>query len=286
MIPGLGALGGLGLLLVLAPLLWPASRRTARPRRGSGRIADRLERAGVRAITPGLFVPVSVVIGLAAGALALAATGLPVVAALATIAAAVAPWTVLGWRARTRIRAARALWPVVVDALVASIRAGMPLPDAVAALAEEGPAPLRSGFARFAERWRETGTTSVALDAAKAHFADPTADRLLEILRMARQVGGTELPSVLRDLAVHLRADLALRSEMEARQSWVTGAGKLGLTAPWIVLVLLATRPEGAAAYGTAAGGLLIACAAVVTLAAYRAMVAIGRLPEDRRWFR
>ena len=241
---------------------------------------------GVRAITPGLFVPVSVVIGLAAGALALAATGLPVVAALATIAAAVAPWTVLGWRARTRIRAARALWPVVVDALVASIRAGMPLPDAVAALAEEGPAPLRSGFARFAERWRETGTTSVALDAAKAHFADPTADRLLEILRMARQVGGTELPSVLRDLAVHLRADLALRSEMEARQSWVTGAGKLGLTAPWIVLVLLATRPEGAAAYGTAAGGLLIACAAVVTLAAYRAMVAIGRLPEDRRWFR
>ena len=85
---------------------------------------------------------------------------------------------------------------------------------------------------------------------------------------------------------MHLRADLALRSEMEARRSWVTGAGKLGLAAPWIVLALLATRPEGAAAYGTAAGGLLIAGAAVVTLGAYRVMVAIGRLPEDRRWFR
>ena len=74
---------------------------------------------------------------------------------------------------------------------------------------------------------------------------------------MAREVGGTELPSVLRDLAVHLRADLALRAEVEARQSWVTGAGKLGLAAPWIVLVLLATRPGGGRRLRHAAGGLL-----------------------------
>lgn len=286
MIPALGALGGVGLLLTIAPLLWPASRRPVRPTDGRDRIAERLEQAGVRSVAPGLVVPVSVLLGLAAGALALAVTALPVVAALATVTAGVAPWAVLGWRARGRIRAVRALWPVVVDALVASLRAGMPLPDAVAALATEGPAPLRPGFARFAERWEESGTTSGALDAAKAHFADPTADRLIEILRMGRQVGGAELPGVLRDLAVHLRADLALRSEMEARQSWVTGAGRLGLAAPWIVLVLLASRPEGAAAYGTPAGGLLIGGAAAVTLLAYRVMLAIGRLPEDRRWFR
>lgn len=286
MIPALGALGGTGVLLLLSPLLWPASRRVARRRPAGDRIADRLERAGVRTVPPGLFVPASVLVGLAAGAVALAATGLPAVAALAVLAAGSAPWLVLGWRARARARAARALWPVVVDALVAAMRAGMPLPDAVAALATEGPAVLRPGFALFERRWRETGTTSVALDSAKAQFADPTADRLIEILRMARQVGGSELPSVLRDLAVHLRADLALRAEMEARQSWVTGAGKLGLAAPWIVLVLLATRPEGAAAYGTPAGAVLIGGAAAVTAIAYRVMVAIGRLPEDRRWFR
>jgi tight adherence protein B len=285
-IPALGALGGAGLLLVASPILWPRSRRAATVRRGSDRIADRLEQAGVRGIAPGLFLPVSLLLGLAAGALAEALTGLPAVAALALLAAVVAPWVVLGRRARARVRAARGLWPVVVDALVASVRAGMPLPDAIAALAAEAPVPLRPGFVLFERRWRETGTTEVALDAAKARFADPTADRLIEILRMARQVGGSELPSVLRDLAIHLRADLALRSEMEARQSWVTGAGKLGLAAPWIVLVLLATRPEGAAAYGTPAGAVLVVSAALVTLIAYRVMVAIGRLPEDRRWFR
>jgi len=52
------------------------------------------------------------------------------------------------------------------------------------------------------------------------------------------------------------------------------------------VLVLLATRPEAAAAYGTPAGAVLIVVAAGVTVGAYRIMVAIGRLPEDRRWFR
>lgn len=286
MIPALGALGGVGLLLLIAPLLWPA--RSAAPRRhpAAHHIADRLARAGFPPFAPGLFVTVSVLLGLVAAALALALTGLAPVAALALLAAALAPWSVAGWRARARGRAARQLWPEVVDHLVGSVRAGRPLPEAVAALAEEGPAPLRAGFAVFDRGWRETGTADPAFDAAKEHFGDPTADRLFEILRMARQVGGTELPAVLRALAAHLRQDLALRAEMEARQSWVTGAGKLGLGAPWIVLALLATRPEAARAYGSAAGSILILVAAGVTLLAYRVMLALGRLPEDRRWFR
>jgi tight adherence protein B len=231
-----------------------------------------------------VLVAVSAVLALAAAALVLATTGLPAVAALTLLAAALTPWTVAGWRARSRQRAARGLWPEVVDHLVAAIRAGMPLPDALASLSERGPAALRPGFRRFEERWRRTGTVGPALDDLKQHFGDATADRLIEVLRMAREVGGTELPSVLRDLAVHLRQDLALRAEVEARQSWVTNAGKLGLAAPWIVLGLLCTRQEAAAAYATPQGTLLLLAAAGVTLLAYRVMLAIGRLPEDRRW--
>jgi tight adherence protein B len=73
---------------------------------------------------------------------------------------------------------------------------------------------------------------------------------------------------------------------VEARQSWVTNAGKLGLAAPWIVLGLLCTRPEAARAYATPQGTVLLLVAAAVTLVAYRVMLAIGRLPDDRRWFR
>ena len=287
MIPLLGAAGGAGLVLVASPWLWPRRPRARPAARGwVAAVEDRLGRAGLPPTAPGVFVTVSVVLGATAAALVLALTGLSAVAALALVVGTLVPWTVAGWRARSRLRAARGLWPEVVDHLVAAVRAGMPLPDALAAFAESGPPPLRPGFRRFEERWRRTGTVGPALDDAKQHFADPTADRLIEVLRMAREVGGTELPSVLRDLAAHLRQDLALRAEVEARQSWVTNAGKLGLAAPWIVLGLLATRPEAARAYATPQGTVLLLAAAGVTLVAYRVMLAIGRLPEDRRWFR
>lgn len=287
MIPLLGALGGTGIVLVASPWLWPRRARAgAALSRWSASVEDRLGRAGFPSTAPGVFVAMSVVIGLAGAAVVLALTGLTAVAVLMLIVGAFAPWTVAGWRARSRQHAARGLWPEVVDHLVAAIRAGMPLPDALASLSERGPAPLRPGFRRFEDRWRRTGTVGPALDDLKQHFADPTSDRLIEVLRMAREVGGTELPSVLRDLAIHLRQDLALRAEVEARQSWVTNAGKLGLAAPWIVLGLLCTRPEAAQAYATPQGTLLLLAAAVVTLVAYRVMLAIGRLPEDRRWFR
>lgn len=287
MIPLLGALGGAGLLLLVSPLLWPG--RTTRPFGGRGwstAIEARLERAGFPRMSAAVFVLTSVVLGLVAGALVLALSGLAAAAGLAIVAAAGTPWAVAGARGRARLRAARGLWPEVVDHLVAAIRAGMPLPDAIAALADSGPQALRPGFRRFAARWHRTGTVGPALDELKEHFADPTADRLIEVLRMAREVGGTELPAVLRDLAAHLRQDLALRAEVEARQSWVTNAGKLGLAAPWIVLGLLASRPEAAAAYATPTGTALLLGAAGVTLVAYRVMLAIGRLPDERRWFR
>ncbi|WP_375389560.1 type II secretion system F family protein [uncultured Amnibacterium sp.] len=282
-----GALGGAGLLLVASPWIWP--RGASRPRSArswAGTVEERLGRAGFPRMAPGVFVAVSVVLGLVVAAVVVAGTGLAAAAGLAFAVSACTPWLLAGHRARTRLRAARGLWPEVVDHLVAAIRAGMPLPDAIAALADTGPVALRPAFRRFAGRWRRTGTVGPALDDLKEHLADPTADRLIEVLRMAREVGGTELPTVLRDLAAHLRQDLALRAEVEARQSWVTNAGKLGLAAPWIVLALLASRPEAAAAYATTTGTVLLVAAAFVTLLAYRVMLAIGRLPDDRRWFR
>jgi tight adherence protein B len=119
----------------------------------------------------------------------------------------------------------------------------------------------------------------------KTNLADPVADRIVETLRMARQVGGTELTTVLRALAGAVRADAALRAEVESRQSWIRGAAVLGVVAPWVILALLAMRPEGARAYGSPGGIVLILVGAAVSLVAYRLMLRLGRLPEPRRWF-
>ena len=102
---------------------------------------------------------------------------------------------------------------------------------------------------------------------------------------MARQVGGTELTAVLRALSTAVRAEAALRAEVEARQSWIRGAAVLGVVAPWVILVLLSLRPEGARAYATAEGVTVVLAGAVVSVVAFRLMLRVGRLPEPRRWF-
>ncbi|BDZ40882.1 hypothetical protein GCM10025865_01810 [Paraoerskovia sediminicola] len=58
------------------------------------------------------------------------------------------------------------------------------------------------------------------------------------------------------------------------------------MAAPWLVLALLATRPSTAAAYDSVTGGLVLAGGAVASVVAYRAMIRIGRLPDDARVLR
>ena len=124
------------------------------------------------------------------------------------------------------------------------------------------------------------------LDALKDRFADPVADRVIEALRITREVGGTDLGTTLRSLATMLRADQRTRGELEARQSWTVGAARLAVVAPWAVLVIFGTRTNTAAAFDSPMGVLVLAGGAALTLFAYWLMLRIGTLPEDRRVLR
>ncbi|MEV4775303.1 type II secretion system F family protein [Microbacterium sp. LWH12-1.2] len=280
----LGAMLAAGLLLCLSPWLWPPRPREERVLRRSP-LTRLLEEAGYGAVEPRVVVAVIIAIGLAAASVVWLLTGLLVLAVLAALAGAAASIMFLRAR-RLRLRKARRqLWPDICDLLIASIRVGLSLPDAVASLAESAPGMLRPAFVVFARDLRATGRFESSLDRLKASLADPIADRIIETLRMARQVGGTELTGVLRALSSSVRADAALRGEVEARQSWIRGAAVLGAVAPWVILALLVMRPEGAAAYGSPEGVMVICAGAAVSVIAFRIMLRIGRLPEPRRWF-
>jgi tight adherence protein B len=280
-----GLLLGVGLLLVASPFLWPrtASARPSRSPLDGWR--TRLAQAGLGRVAVGVPIAVSILAGLVAGAVVLAIAPVPALALGAAGLGAAVPLAVLSARARALRKTLRLAWPDLVDHLVSGIRAGLPLAEAVGALAEVGPAETRVAFRTFERRAMGSGNLASALDGLKADLADPIADRIVETLKMAREVGGSELPSVLRALATSLRADAAVRSEVEARQSWVRGAARLGVVAPWVVLLLLASRPEAAAAYNSPAGLVLLGIGLAVTVVAYRVMIALGRLPDERRWF-
>ncbi len=279
----LGAALGLGLVLAASPWLWPRRAQRADPRRS--RVVDRLTQAGLDGIPPLAVGAASLLLGVVAAGVALALAPVVAIAAAAFAAGALAPPLAVRWRARRRRRAQAAVWPDVVDHLVSAVRSGLALPDAVAQLPDAGPELTRPAFAAYAADHRATGSFAYALDRLKDRLADPVADRILETLRMARDVGGSEVTTVLRDLAAYLRVDLATRSELEARQTWVVNAARLGVAAPWIVLLILSTRPEAAQAYNAPGGIALIAGGAVVTLIAYRVMLRIGALPTEARWF-
>ena len=173
-----------------------------------------------------------------------------------------------------------------MDHLGSGIRAGLALPEAVAQIGERGPVELREAFTAFAEDYRATGRFGESLDALKARLADPVADRIVEALRLTRDVGGTDLGRLLRTLSTFLREDVRTRGELEARQSWTVYAARLAVAAPWIVLALLATRPEAAAAYDTPAGLAVLAVGGACTVVAYLVMLRIARLPDDPRVLR
>lgn len=281
----LGAVLAAGLLLCASPWLWPASEREPQRSRRDDWLTRLMDEAGFASVERYRVVVVIVALMLVAAAVVWLVTGIPVLAVLGAIAAGTAPIAFLRSRRLRLLKARRQLWPDVCDLLVAAIRVGLSLPDAVASLAESAPAAVRPAFVVFARDLRATGRFESSIDRLKGALADPIADRIIEALKMARQVGGTELTGVLRALSSSVRADAALRGEVEAKQSWIRGAAVLGVIAPWVILVLLALRPEGAQAYTSAQGVIVICAGAVVSVIAFRIMLRIGRLPEPRRWF-
>ena len=156
----------------------------------------------------------------------------------------------------------------------------------MAQLAHRGPVELREPFGRFAHDYRAGGRFGDALDALKESLADPVADRIVEALRLTREVGGTDLGRLLRTLSTFLREDARTRGELEARQSWTVNGARLAVAGPWVVLGFLATRPETAAAYNSVTGAAVLAGGAACSAAAYHLMLRIGRLPEEERVLR
>ena len=280
-----GAVLAAGVLLMVSPWVWPTSPGARGRDARAGRLGRLLEDSGMSRVSVTAVVAVAGACAVVAAAIAWLVTPVPALALVAGAAGALAPFAWPRARRSKLLRTRRGLWPDVCDLLISSVRAGMSLPDAVASLAGSAPIELRPAFAAFARDIAASGHFDSSIQRLKTNLADPVADRIVETLRMARQVGGTELTAVLRALATSVRADAALRAEVESRQSWIRGAAVLGVVAPWVILALLAMRPEGASAYGSPTGIALILIGAVLSFVAYRLMLRLGRLPEPRRWF-
>ena len=162
----------------------------------------------------------------------------------------------------------------------------MALPEAISQLRTSGPEELQPAFAAFSAVYRSSGRFSESLEVLKRALSDPVGDRVVETLRLARDVGGSDLGRLLRTLSAFLRDDARVRGELESRQSWTVNAARLAVAAPWVLLLLLGARPSAVAAYNSTSGAFVLVFGAVVSLLAYRLMMRIGRLPSESRVLR
>lgn len=282
----LGLLLAIGLLLIWhsGPRRAPAGPRSERST--LQRTDELLAQAGYPSIRAQQLFGVCAAFAIVAFALVLVVSRSATIAVAFAGFAAYSPVALVKVRRRQRTVELRDLWPDVVDNLASAVRAGMSLPEAVSQLAVRGPEQLREPFQTFAEDYRATGRFGACLDRLKESLADPVADRIVESLRVAREVGGSDLGRLLRTLSQFLREDARTRAELETRQGWTVNAARLALAAPWVVLGLLSLRPETVVAYNSAAGVLVLAVGGGVSLPAYRVMLRIARLPEEERVLR
>ena len=267
---------------------WVPEPRPVRPRRVSlmDRLRDELVQAGYQSVGPRSLVVACLLALVVVALLLYATTRVAPVAACFALMAGYGPLALVRMRARRRRANLRELWPDAVDNITSGVRAGLALPEALSQLAIRGPEELRPAFQAFAEDYRASGRFHDCLDRLKDRLSDPVGDRLVESLRIAREVGGSDLGRLLRTLSTFLREDSRTRSELETRQGWTVNAARLAVAAPWIVLAMLCTRPESIQAYATTTGTVVLLVGAGVSAAAYRIMVFIGRLPEDERVLR
>ena len=284
--PLVGLLFGLGVFLVLRSGSAAPARR---PRTGPTRAElthDLLAQAGIEGVTPTQLVTASGVLGLLVALLVFATSQVPLIGLIFGCFAGAVPLLLVRRRRAQRSTELREVWPEAVDNLASGVRAGLSLPEALTQLGDRGPEQLRSAFRRFGEDYRATGRFGESLDRLKSNLADPVGDRVVEALRMAREVGGTDLGRLLRTLSTFLREDARTRAELETRQGWTVNAARLALCAPWAVLLLLASKPNAVDAYSSAAGTVVLLGGAAVSFVAYRLMMRIARLPVERRVLR
>lgn len=272
---------GIGVLLIWSAFYLP---RTTRSRsRGTGRLHDLLARAGMGEVTSSSLVALCAVLALTALVLVqVVSRAFPVALAFGVIAGAL-PLSILAGRARRRQREFAEVWPEAVDNLASAVRAGLSLPDGLAGLAVSGPEALRDAFGQFALDYQVTGRFGESLDRLKERLADPVGDRMVEGLRIAREVGGGDLGRLLRNLSGYLREEARTRSELEARQAWTVNGARLAVAAPWVVLLLMSFQSDVITRYSSATGVLVLVVGAAACVGAYTAMVRIGRLPVERR---
>lgn len=236
-------------------------------------------------LTPRQFVLGSAAVGLVTFAVLAGLTGTPAVAFVPAVVVGSLPRVYFARRRAARLREVQEAWPDGVRDLLAGISAGLSLNQALAALARTGPAPLRRAFARYPSLARVLGVVP-ALELIKADLADPTSDRVLEVLILAHERGGHILGDILRQLADATTRDLRTLEEIATDSLEQRINARAVFALPWIVLAVLTLQPgHFRDFYRSPSGVLVVMVGGALSLLGIWIVGRLSRDPGEERVF-
>ncbi len=241
-----------------------------------------MTQAGVAA-TPAQFWVTSLGAAALMAALVTLITGSWAVAVVPAVLLGMLPRVYFGAERRKRLGAVRQAWPDGLRDLVASVSAGRSLTRAIEDLARSGPLPLRSVFAKYPFLTRSIGVVA-ALEAIRDETADPTTDRVIEVLIVAHERGGTIVPDILRDLAGATARDVWAIEEIETAALEHKINARAVFVLPWLVLIAMTAR-EGPFRdfYATRFGLVVIVVGGVLSLTGAVVVARLGKQPDEPR---
>ncbi|MGF1618689.1 MAG: type II secretion system F family protein [Acidimicrobiia bacterium] len=223
--------------------------------------------------------------GFAAFGLVFSITGLAVVSVVPALVVAMLPKTYYTRKKLQRVAEVQEAWPDGLRDLVSAVRSGSSLPSALEDLGKFGPLPLRDVFGSFGVYSKSLGV-SPALEMIRSDLADPTSDRVIEVLILAHQRGGVVVPEILADLAVATTRDVWTLEQVRGEALEQKINSRVVFVLPWLVLVVMTMR-SGAYRefYSTPIGVFVVVVCGLMSLIGMAVAGRIGSQPGEPRVF-
>lgn len=203
---------------------------------------------------------------------------------VATVTFAMTLSAVSAWQNSRELSDGREV-PMYIESIYATLAGGSAFTEALANLVNELPDGQRVKAEELAAAFDSDVTLEQKILSGKRILGSREGDLLFELVLVAARNGDDRLVAALRQLATDLRAEQGLVLELKSRQGWVLGSARLALAAPWVVVLLLAVRPETAQAFQSQTGAIVLLTGVGLSFVAQRFIAAGAKLPNARRIF-
>ena len=195
------------------------------------------------------------------------------------------PRAYFGRRRAQRLALVQEAWPDGLRDLIASVRSGASLPNAIESLATFGPTSLRQAFQGFTVYSRSLGVVP-ALEMIRADLADPTSDRVIEVLILAYERGGTVVPEILSDLAEATTRDIWTMEQIRSEALEQKINARVVFVLPWFVLIAITAQEGPFRAFYSSRTGVTVALAGgLMSLLGIAIASRLGSQPTEPRVF-